>query len=80
LLIAAVLIAFSRMKRLLFCEHGDSRLDDWKTVYRSGAPLVCPSLPTLHKTKFIQRKLPLVSHLGGLTPRKAVTCCTAYVS
>jgi hypothetical protein len=30
-----------------FYGRGDSRLDDWKTVSRSGALLVCPLPPTL---------------------------------
>jgi hypothetical protein len=35
------------MRRSLFFGRGDSKLDDWKTVYRSGALLVCPSSPAL---------------------------------
>jgi hypothetical protein len=45
---AAVPIVFSLMRRSLFFGRGDTKLDDWKTVYRSGAPLVCPSSPALN--------------------------------
>jgi hypothetical protein len=41
--IAGVPIAFSLMRRSPFYERGDLKLDDWKTVFRSGALLVCPS-------------------------------------
>jgi hypothetical protein len=37
------------MRRSLFCGRGGSKLGDCKMVSRSGAPLVCLSLPSLHR-------------------------------
>jgi hypothetical protein len=39
-------IASSPMRLSLFSGRGGSKLDDWRTVSRNGAPLVCPSLLT----------------------------------